>query len=593
MSKKLVGFFGFWRGLYFCFSLFLLLVSIKCDAQGEGNRLRQRPQDERRSLPEQPLLPPHPESLDLPELPTVPTDESLASKLIIQVKRIELIGNKRFSKQQLAEVIDAYEGRNVTARELQELRKKLTLFYVQHGYINSGAIIPDQHVTDGVIRLKIVEGQLSGIKISGNDGLNESYLRKRLRLGSEDILDFNALGERVQLLHQNRLIDRINASLVPGLRAGEGILRVQVKERRPYELGVSFNNWRSPSVGSLQGEIYGAHYNVSGNGDRFSARYARTGGMNNGSATYSFPLTAHDTRVSFFYDRSDADVIEEQFKPLDITSETEGYGIRLSHPFYHTPQATAEASLSFERRRSESQSHGEPFPAGVGTDNGRSKVTVLRFTQEWVNRSASQVIAARSTFSIGLDALDATINDGSGNEVPDGRFFAWMGQFQWVTRLWGTDNQLVLRSYLQLAADPLLPLEKFGLGGASTVRGYRENTFVRDNAWVNSVEFRIPVFRLPIPGISRGENDGILQVATFYDFGWAENNRFTDPNLVNVQQPSVVRTLSSVGLGLRWDPHEKIHSEVYWGYALRNIDEGGEYDLQDSGVHFLVNLQVF
>lgn len=124
---------------------------------------------------------------------------------------------------------------------------------------------------------------------------------------------------------------------------------------------------------------------------------------------------------------------------------------------------------------------------------------MVRASQEWVHRTPEQVWAVRSTFSVGVDLLGATINAGA---VPDGRFFAWLGQFQWVRRLWDTDSQLILRSDLQIAADPLLPLEKLAIGGAVTVRGYRENVFARDNGWVSSLEFRIPIFRLPLPWLS-------------------------------------------------------------------------------------------
>ena len=40
---------------------------------------------------------------------------------------------------------------------------------------------------------------------------------------------------------------------------------------------------------------------------------------------------------------------------------------------------------------------------------------------------------------------------------------------------------LIVRQTLQLASEPLLNIEKFALGGINTVRGYRENQFVRDN----------------------------------------------------------------------------------------------------------------
>jgi hypothetical protein len=65
-----------------------------------------------------------------------------------------------------------------------------------------------------------------------------------------------------------------------------------------------------------------------------------------------------------------------------------------------------------------------PFSFSEGPQDGKSKVAVLRLFQDWVNRDAKRVLAARSQFSIGLNAFGATKNDGS---VPDGQFFAWLG----------------------------------------------------------------------------------------------------------------------------------------------------------------------
>ncbi|MBA2491622.1 MAG: ShlB/FhaC/HecB family hemolysin secretion/activation protein, partial [Gammaproteobacteria bacterium] len=211
----------------------------------------------------------------------------------------------------------------------------------------------------------------------------------------------------------------------------------------------------------------------------------------------------------------------------------------------------------------------------LGAQDGKATATVLRLSQGWINRSLVQVLAARSTFSLGVDALGATMNGGA---LHDGRFFAWLGQFQLARRLGDSGSQFIFRTDLQLAEDPLLPLEQFAVGGAYTVRGYRENQLVRDNGLVASAEFRIPVLRLPIPRLSRTVEDGFVQLAPFADFGWAENTDIATPD---------PNTISSLGLGLRWDPSSNLHAEIYWGYGLREIDTLNE-DLQDSGIHFRV-----
>ena len=61
----------------------------------------------------------------------------------------------------------------------------LTLHYVNNGYVNSGAVIPDQTVADGVITFDIIEGELTRIDLEGNKWFRDGYIRKRLALGGK------------------------------------------------------------------------------------------------------------------------------------------------------------------------------------------------------------------------------------------------------------------------------------------------------------------------------------------------------------------------------------------------------------------------
>ncbi|MCP4700373.1 MAG: BamA/TamA family outer membrane protein [Gammaproteobacteria bacterium] len=98
-----------------------------------------------------------------------------------------------------------------------------------------------------------------------------------------------------------------------------------------------------------------------------------------------------------------------------------------------------------------------------------------------LDRGRERSIAAYSSFGFGIDALDATINDGRdvrgrATVEPDGKFVSWTGRFRWVERLPKLHNsRLHLRLDAQLSSSDLLPMQKFAIGGISTVRGYREN----------------------------------------------------------------------------------------------------------------------
>jgi hemolysin activation/secretion protein len=494
------------------------------------------------------------------------------------IRSIRLTGNTVFTDAELAEVAAPYSGRYLTSEDLEALRLALTRHYVDRGYINSGAVIPDQKVQDGVVELRIVEGQLTQIAVTGNRQLREAYLTDRLALGTGPPLNVNQLTERLQILLQGPFVERINAQIEPGDRPGEARLRAVVDETAPYRLSIGADTDLSPSLGEARGVLRGQLLSPLGFGDVLSAEIALADGLQDYTIDYAILLTARDLTFSVYYEKTSSDVVEEPLNDLDIEGDTSTLAFRLSQPVYQTSrdQLTLAAGLDLRESETSLLGRGFPFSAGVEPD-GSSSVTVLRFIQEWLSRSPNQVLAARSTFSWGLDALDATIND---NDLPDGRFFAWLGQFQWARRLAETDNQLVFRLQGQLTSDPLLPMEQFAVGGLWSVRGYRTNALVRDQGFASSLELRIPVMH-------REDGAPLLQVVPFVDAGgaWYKGRGGDTPD---------PKTIASAGLGIRFDPHERIHAELYWGHAFQKDDLAGPDDsLQDSGWAFLLTANLF
>jgi len=515
----------------------------------------------------------------LPELPPLPKSEpSLSSMDKIRVNKFILKGNTVFSDKVLAEITKDYEHRLISPEELQEVKNKITLHYINNGYVNSGAIIPDQEVVNGVIELLIIEGQLFQVDISGNERIRTAYLKSRLQGDKDSALNINELQESLQLLQQNPLIGRVNAELGPGIKLGESILRVDVEENRPYDFNFRFNNHRSPSIGAYRAEIDGIHRNVTGWGDSLYARYGLTEGLNDYTLSYSFPLNHRDTTLSFHIDSSDSEVVSEPFKQLHVESEARTYAMTLTHPFYRTPNQSFKVGLRLEKRTSETSLLSRPFTFSAGAEDGKSEISVIRFSQDWLDRSRTQVIAARSVFSLGVNAFGSTIHD---NGIPDSRFFTWLGQFQWVKRLNTLDSQVLFRTDLQWANQDLLPLEKFSMGGASTVRGYRENELTRDNGVVSAIEWRIPVAQWKISNLSVEQDDGKVELIPFIDYGrsWSAKS----PTMGQ-------RELFSTGLGVRWTPSQKIQAELFWGKALRDVPEPEDDDLQDDGIHFEISI---
>jgi hemolysin activation/secretion protein len=541
----------------------------------------------RRPGPVEPSFPtePPPPALPRPQLPPIPPpppeDQERLPVPRVFVRQINILGSTVFSDAELAAATAPYVNRSVTTEDLEALRLALTRLYVNAGYINSGAILPDQTVTAGVITFRIIEGELTDVMVAGNRWFRDHYLRSRLTVGVKPPLNIATLQERLQLLQRDDRIKRLEAELRPGVRLGESELHVHVEERLPFFVALEFDNYQSPTIGAERGLVTVAHRNLTGHGDILRVTYGRSAGLDlQIDTSYILPLSPRETTVSLRYQRNSSSVVEERFADLDIASRSEIWTLTLRHPVYRTLWREFALTLSGEHLRSDTFLRGEPFPFAPGADEGKTRDTALRFALEWLDRTPRQVIAARWRFSLGVDALGATINDDS--DLPDGRFLVWLGQFQWARRLDPGDMQVLFRLDVQLTTEPLVPLEQIAIGGRFSVRGYRENQLVRDNGLIVSLESRIPLIR-------NTRWAEFVQVVPFVDVGRGWNRKVATPD------PTM---LVSIGLGLRWAATWpgavplRTQLEVFWGYRLKHVEtEGG--DIQDKGFHLQFVLAAF
>jgi len=331
----------------------------------------------------------------------------------------------------------------------------------------------------------------------------------------------------------------------------------------------SANNNRAPSVGSFDRGVQINQANLLGDGDGLSLGYNNTSGSNGLNISYTRPVNPQNGTLTFSFGTTNSQVIEPPFERLDIEADSRYYELTFRQPIYRTPTEEFAFGLTATRQESETSLLEIPFALSLGADEqGRTRISAVRFFQEWTKRNSNEVIAARSQFSFGTGAFDATINE----EAPDSRFFSWRGQAQWV-RLLAPDTLLLVRADAQLADRALVPLEQFGLGGQETVRGYRQDILLTDNGVLASAEVRIPVLRLP------QLEDSIVQLAPFVDIGAAWNNSGRpdpDPNV-----------LASIGLGLQWQLGDILTLRLDYGIPLVSISSS-DRTWQESGFYFSI-----
>ncbi len=531
-----------------------------------------RPRDILPLVPE-PEPPPKAPEIKAPPPRIEPEAPALSQGARVFARAFRFTGNTVVPEAELQSLAASYLGRELGNAELEDLRLRITRHYVDAGYVNSGAVIPDQDVSTGIINLEIVEGRLSEIVVGGNNRFRPGYLRDRLALGAEPVLNVNQLQERMQLMLQDPQIERIAAELAPGTQRGEAVLRTEVSGAPPFIAGLTLSNDRSPVVGANQAELLFGTRNLLGLGETLTLRSATTSGVDDYFAGLALPITATGTVLQARYQSTRSRVVEAPFDQLDISAQSTSSDIVLSHPLIEHPQRWLIASALVSKRSTQNMFLGEPSPFIPGAPDGRVNVSVLRLGLDWVDRSIERVVAARTLLSVGLNAFGSTVGDG----FPDSRFTAALAQFQWVQRAFAGAGQFVLRAEAQVTDDALPGMEKYSLGGMDSVRGYRKDQFVRDNGWFGSIEYRHVIGRLALRE-GAGAGEGVIRVALFADAGQARDHDGPPTN------PSY---LASVGPGLRWEAVPGFEAVVYWGSALTNVVTPTQTS-QDRGWHFRV-----
>lgn len=132
------------------------------------------------------------------------------------------------------------EGRRI--EDVEAARKSLEDVYQRLGYQTVFVDVPEQRISEGQVRLRVLEGRVERLRVTGSRYFSQGYIRAAVpELAPGSVPDFNAV--QGQLANLNRAADR---QVTPVLRAGRtpGTVEVElaVKDQRPLHGEVELNN---------------------------------------------------------------------------------------------------------------------------------------------------------------------------------------------------------------------------------------------------------------------------------------------------------------------------------------------------------------
>jgi hemolysin activation/secretion protein len=226
------------------------------------------------------------------------------------VSRYEVTGNTRLPEKALNDILSRHTGTNVTFDDVSRAVKELQLEYHNRGFDTISVTIPQQRLTNGVFRIRVFEGRLAGIVVSGNRHYSSNNVMRVLPgLKTNLLLNSKLFQPQLDLANGNQ--DRqIYPEIQPGPDPETTLLVLRVKDRLPLHAKLEANDQSTPGTPQMRmtgSAVYnnlwqldhslGVQYTFS------EEEYKRGGAWNlydqplvaNYSAFYRLPLSAPES----------------------------------------------------------------------------------------------------------------------------------------------------------------------------------------------------------------------------------------------------------------------------------------------------------
>lgn len=486
------------------------------------------------------------------------------------VTTYQISGNSPIGINQSNAVLAPLTGKNLSVEDIQNAAKVLTAEFKARGFGFHRAIVPEQSIDYGIVKIKVVSFSLAKVEVKGNEIFSDENILRSLPLLREGwVPNSNALARNITIAnsHPAKLLSlNVRKSETPD--AIDAVVTVQ--DRSATQMFLNLTNTGSEDTGEERltaGLQYANLFNLD---HSVTLTYTTSPGhwddVEQYGFNYNIPLYEQGLVASFFYSQSDVDsgIIADV---LEVTGSGKFSGVRLNKHLLRTGNYNHNLILGFDDKLFESVVDEIFFGTSALTGDGkvRSRPWSLAYTGGWTFERANISFNLSYQQNLGSGSKNTKANYSNSR---DGTHKYWRSLKYNFNADYLTDKNWLLRFAYdgQYSSQALISGEQFGAGGAGSVRGFLPREISGDLGNHVIVEAWTPPLM---------EN---LQTIFFVDWANAWNRKVLEGDESGEE-------ISSVGISLKWRPLENLHIDVDWGYIL---DGATDTETNDNAYHFSV-----
>jgi hemolysin activation/secretion protein len=476
------------------------------------------------------------------------------------VHEYRVLGNTTLDNREIETVLYPLLGDHKSIADVEAARAALEKTYHDRGFATVFVDIPEQDVADDIVRLKVTEGRLNEVHISGARYFSERKIVAALPTATAGKVP-NVPVLQQELSEVN--IVTADRSVVPILKAGPlpGTvdLTLKVDDHLPVHGSLEVDNAYTPYTEPLRATASLSYTNLFSELDSIAVQYQvtpqNTSQVSVLAANYAWSAFSNGLRPSIYFIDSNSNV--PAVSTLGVLGKGQVYGTKLVFPMTQDLGAPHTLTFGIDYKHFQESIAVAPKDSSAAPELVNTPISYtnlsLTYNGNWPTGLLQGALSAAANFGPrgAPNGPDAFANK---------RFKAEPNYF--YVKIDGTlyvplpvGFHLVLRGDGQFAVEPLITNEAFSITGANAVRGYLEAESLSDSGVVGSVQFQSPIWRV--------KSFPVADVFSFFDIG---QSHVIDPL---PGEPSDT-TLRSWGAGFNLFPGKPFTGSLTWAYPLAN-----------------------
>lgn len=496
-----------------------------------------------------------------------------APPMSFAVERFDIQGPNPLDSTATEAALNPYLGEHSGMEGLLAARDALQQALRSAGFTFHRAVLPPQTLAGGVVGIEIVTFDLQDVRIEGNEHYSTESIQRSLPgllVGTQpDILDLSrsltvANQHPAKKLKLNFRASETNQDALDAV--------VKVRDQKPWSVFSALNNIGNETTGYSRITVGGHYANITGHDDVITGSYTTSADnaddVKQFGAFYQLPVYKLRGWLTAFYVTSDVDVGDVQGL-FDVSGSGDFLGLSFKHELKSSGRYRHSLTAGLQDRAFDTAISdallGLAIP-GIST-KVRSRPLSVRYDggYNWRSTSVDFYLEFTQNLSFGGHNNKLAYAAVRGPADPGWKLLRF-GSL--VTHRLPYELLGVAKLTGQYTSEALIPGEQIGFGGDRSVRGFEQRTIAADKG----LQLNIEVYSPPIATLYG------VQFLAFFD---AAHKALNDP-LVGQREND---TISSIGVGARWQWRQQLVASVDYGQPLANAD-GEAADRGNSKIHF-------